>query len=448
MCREMQTRQTISIVICGWHFGNPRLFEQLIKEAAAGDELAAGFYVASHKAEVEVDRDLLAQIRQLGWRVLFFENEGWEWGAYQQFLRWQAAECGLSDYYLFIHDDVIIKRGGFLTECLNKIRGGASVVGNSTPRPFSGKKSVFYPEDVFWSKLKGFPIGADDWRIVRGSFIFTTRRIAEQVLIKMPIKTGPPMERANSSLRVFGGLVAHTFGGDAITYLGENPLESDYVVEEERGGKHPPRTLKSRIKRLLPPWLGEYISRMIRTRSLGIGLAPPIPRGTGLRLNVGCGQKPLCGYVNLDIDSPCAEMQADIRELDFEEGSIAEILMVHVIEHFEADEAEELIRKMFRWLRKDGQLILEFPDIVKCARLILRLRKKPEELQTSPRGVSGIFGGSPRMRHKWAWAGQTMSCVLKRVGFRKIYVERARFHMARRDVRVIGVKGDLDPDSP
>ena len=58
-----------------------------------------------------------------------------------------------------------------------------------------------------------------------------------------------------------------------------------------------------------------------------------------VKLNLGCGDKILPGYVNVDAASSRAGRQpdfvADIRDLRKIKSSIAdEILAVHVIEHF------------------------------------------------------------------------------------------------------------------
>ena len=58
-----------------------------------------------------------------------------------------------------------------------------------------------------------------------------------------------------------------------------------------------------------------------------------------VKLNLGCGDKILSGYVNVDAVSSRAGRQpdviADIRDLRKIKSSIAdEILAVHVIEHF------------------------------------------------------------------------------------------------------------------
>ena len=104
-----------------------------------------------------------------------------------------------------------------------------------------------------------------------------------------------------------------------------------------------------------------------------------------------------------------------------------------------------LLEKIYRWLKVDGQLILEFPDVLKVCKLILRRKNKPQELQNSPLGIRGLYGGPtehmhPYDYHKWGWTKTTMVPLLRKIGFRRIYVERADYHFPKRDIRIVAVK--------
>ena len=58
-----------------------------------------------------------------------------------------------------------------------------------------------------------------------------------------------------------------------------------------------------------------------------------------IKLNLGCGDKILLGYINIDaqeeIKGKKPDLVADATKLDkFADNSVDEILTVHVIEHF------------------------------------------------------------------------------------------------------------------
>lgn len=424
----------IDIIICGWHFKNKNIYHQLKTESEYYNDLLFKFFIASHKRQEDIDKNVLNSIIQLGWKVLYFENHGWEWGAYQQFLIWQKNNNTSSDYYLFLHDDIVIKKYGFIKRFIEKIQNSYSVVGNSVPINRRENVKLNYPEDILWAKLNEFPIISNEWDLVRGSCFFTTKKVVENILIKMPIKKGNNINFANCSLRVFGGLVCDKFGDNSITYIGGKPRSSIYIEEEYRANNH-----KERIKSLIRP----YINKSTIKRILRLKKVAPIKRGNGLKINLGCGTECLYGYFNIDIDSQCADMKANILDVEFEKNTIVEVLMVHVIEHIDYLKVAPLLKKIFTWLKLNGQLIIEFPDLIKCCKLILKMKKNPEELENSFSGVKGIFGDSTKsayQSHKWGWTKTTMVPLLKKIGFRETYVERTEYHVPKRDTRIVAVK--------
>lgn len=428
----------LTIVVCGWHFKNGDIYRKLINEVKYYHKLAAKYYIASHKKPEEIDKSFLNAITRLGWNVLYFENEGWDWGAYQQFLIWQKDNDTLSDYYLFLHDDIKIKKHGFIKAFLEKIQDGVNVVGNSVSISGVRKYKMFFPEEVLWAEMKGFSIKSNEWDVVRGSCFFTTKDVVENILIEMHIRKGLDIVFANSSLRIFSGLVRDRFGDKSVGYIGDSPRSSIYIDEEHRGNRK--MSLKERIKSLLHP----YINRTLIKRILRFKKVAPVKSGMGLKINLGCGTQCLAGYFNVDIDSPYADQNADILQLEFDDNSVAEVLIVHVIEHIDYVKVEPLLKKIYSWLRLDGQLILEFPDLIKCCRLILKMKNKPEKIQHSPCGAQGLYGGNPKKSaydiHKWGWTKTTMVPLLKKTGFRKVYVERPEYYVPKRDVRIVAVK--------
>jgi glycogen(starch) synthase len=70
-----------------------------------------------------------------------------------------------------------------------------------------------------------------------------------------------------------------------------------------------------------------------------------------LRLNLGCGEKPLPGYINIDARPlPGVDIVADARCLPFEPGSIAEITSAHLVEHFREHQLATVVLPYWRSL--------------------------------------------------------------------------------------------------
>jgi predicted SAM-dependent methyltransferase len=82
-----------------------------------------------------------------------------------------------------------------------------------------------------------------------------------------------------------------------------------------------------------------------------------------MKLHLGCGEKILEGYTNIDLYNPKAEVKADIAKLPYDENSADEIYNCHVIEHSDYFEAMEWIKEWKRVLKPGGSLVMETPDL-------------------------------------------------------------------------------------
>lgn len=177
----------------------------------------------------------------------------------------------------------------------------------------------------------------------------------------------------------------------------------------------------------------------------------PPPADGRVRLNLGCGDKILPGYVNVDFaesrkgNKP--DVIADLRAMTFGPGYADEILSVHVIEHFYPWEAEALLAHWRTILKPGGLLILECPNILTAAEMLL---KEPERAARAE-GKDGqlamwpIYGDpgwrDPLMCHRWGYTPTTLMDLLQRCGFTNVRQEPALFKQQDpRDMRVVGEK--------
>ena len=59
-----------------------------------------------------------------------------------------------------------------------------------------------------------------------------------------------------------------------------------------------------------------------------------------MKLHLGCGTNYIQGWVNVDLDSPVADRQLDLRNpLPYSNGSTAFIFNEHFIEHISEEDA-------------------------------------------------------------------------------------------------------------
>lgn len=151
------------------------------------------------------------------------------------------------------------------------------------------------------------------------------------------------------------------------------------------------------------------------------------------RLNVGCGNKILKDYVNCDIEGK-PDVVCDIKRLPFEDNSADEILAIHVIEHFYIWEIQGVLSEWKRVLKENGSLILELPDLNKVLFWFTQVPIKPQMTFWPLYGDPSYK--NEKMCHHWAWTPETLSYVLKEIGFRDIKEEKAQFHVPARDMRI------------
>jgi SAM-dependent methyltransferase len=84
----------------------------------------------------------------------------------------------------------------------------------------------------------------------------------------------------------------------------------------------------------------------------------------GVRVNVGCGDNPTTGWVNLDISRYPAVMYWDCAKgLPFNDGTVEAIYSEHSFEHLDYEsEAKHFLRECLRCLKPQGVLRIVVPD--------------------------------------------------------------------------------------
>lgn len=84
-----------------------------------------------------------------------------------------------------------------------------------------------------------------------------------------------------------------------------------------------------------------------------------------MKLNLGCGYNKLDGYINVDHDSNCnPDIVADLEDrLPFEDNSVKEIILNHVLEHLGQQTTTflSIIKEFYRILKDQGELKIIVP---------------------------------------------------------------------------------------
>lgn len=158
---------------------------------------------------------------------------------------------------------------------------------------------------------------------------------------------------------------------------------------------------------------------------------------TSIRLNLGCGNKKVPGFVGVDIKD--ADVQADIRHLPYADESVDEIMAIHVLEHFFMQEIVAVLKEWKRVLKRDGVFAVELPCFDKVCDAIIRNKKRDPGFD---RVVLAALYGNPKTHadglpavHKWCWSKHDMKHLLEIVGYRNVTEEEPIYHVKDRDMR-------------
>jgi glycosyltransferase involved in cell wall biosynthesis/predicted SAM-dependent methyltransferase len=148
--------------------------------------------------------------------------------------------------------------------------------------------------------------------------------------------------------------------------------------------------------------------------------------GGGLKLHLGCGETYLPGYINIDFPSERHTVQrtsrtdihADIRELGYPPGSVEEVRLHHVFEHFDRGTAVRLLIEWYDWLEVGGMVVIETPDFEKCAQAFISRRREEDR----PKGLRHIFGSheAPWAVHFDGWYQAKFELFLRSLGYRDL----------------------------
>lgn len=187
-----------------------------------------------------------------------------------------------------------------------------------------------------------------------------------------------------------------------------------------------------------------------------MALKPSAARASAvpIRLNLGCGDMLLPGYVNVDVATERRGHQpdvcCDIRDLSaFADNHADEVMAIHVIEHFYHWEVVDLLKEWVRVLKPGGQLVLECPNLISACEALL----KDPEVASRP-GTEGnrsmwCFYGDPSwkdplMCHRWLYTPQSLAQVMHEAGLRELSQQVPLFKARHpRDMRIVGVKPAL-----
>lgn len=169
------------------------------------------------------------------------------------------------------------------------------------------------------------------------------------------------------------------------------------------------------------------------------------------KLNLGCGDKILPGYLNVDVVASRRgfkpDVICDLRELTpFEDNSVGEILSVHVVEHFWRWEVLDVLKEWVRVLKPGGTMILECPNLLSAAQELLKNPAAGAGPGPEGQRTMWVFYGDPGwqdpyMVHRWGYTPLSLARLMHEAGLVNLRQAPAQFKLREpRDMRVVGEK--------
>src|SRR3989304_4340451 len=158
--------------------------------------------------------------------------------------------------------------------------------------------------------------------------------------------------------------------------------------------------------------------------------------GQPLRLHLGCGERYLNGYVNIDYPpakhtvqkKTVADLFADVITLNLPDNSVDEIRLHHVFEHFDRPIAIALLCRWHLWLKIGGIVHIETPDFEASMTL---MSSSQHSYTQKPSVMRHLFGSHEAdwAIHKDGWYREKYEHVLSKLGFDEIHFEFSHWQM-------------------
>jgi predicted SAM-dependent methyltransferase len=137
-----------------------------------------------------------------------------------------------------------------------------------------------------------------------------------------------------------------------------------------------------------------------------------------IKIHLGCGKRYIPDFVHIDVRKfPHVDYIASVDKLDmFKDNSVDLIYACHLLEHFRRNETENVLREWYRVLKPGGILRIAVPDFEKLVEVYLKY--KDLRLILGP-----LVGGQdyPENTHYRVFDFETLSEVLKKIGFKNVY---------------------------
>lgn len=168
-----------------------------------------------------------------------------------------------------------------------------------------------------------------------------------------------------------------------------------------------------------------------------------------IHLNLGSGNLPLPGYINIDNydrePNFAVDIVCDVEKVKglYAEGTVDEIFAKDVLEHVGWRIAPQVLQDWISLLKEGGVLKLRVPDTIEIVQEFLNHRRDNDAENIFKRMIQLLFGDQdfPSNTHLGGFHAPYLVKYIESLGMR---VEPV-WYDGGRDIRITAIKGHLDP---
>lgn len=167
-----------------------------------------------------------------------------------------------------------------------------------------------------------------------------------------------------------------------------------------------------------------------------------------MKIHLGCGEKYLDGYLNVDFPSEnhtvqsksVADQHCDVVTLSFPFGSIEEVRLHHLFEHFSRAKSLALLCRWTDWLEVGGRVHIETPDWDASLLSYISPFTSADQKEQILRHLFGSHE-APWAVHWDAWHKSRFVKVLGALGYKNLVFQKNHWGVTR-NIEVIATRGE------